>query len=104
MPKYVVPRASRAGGFTTRLLGVGVVLAACAASYWVGASRTSRVGTGASAMAAATTPGFRAGSIGAWGQLELLRTELEPPPSLILTLKGDVPPWFFPGYTRERVL
>jgi hypothetical protein len=76
------------------------VLAACAAAYWVGSSQASRVAI----RAASNAPGFRTGSIGPWGQLELLRTELEPPTSLILTLKGDVPPWFFPGYTRARVL
>jgi hypothetical protein len=68
----------------------------------VGVSRASRSSPAALSSGTATAD-FRPGSLGPWGQLELLRTELEPPPSLILTLKGEVPPWSFPGYTAERV-
>lgn len=97
MPKQVVPRTSGGERPSARLLGLAFVLAACAAAYGVGLRR-------ASDAAAATATSFRTGSLGPWGQLELLRTEIEPPPSLITSLQGNVPPWFFPGHSRDGVL
>lgn len=107
MPKHVVPRALRAAGFTTRVLVPVLVVAACAASYRAGVSHASHMPPQSlpSSTAAAAAAGFRTGSIGPWGQLELLHVEIEPPPALILNLKGDdAPLWSFPGYTPDRVL